>query len=219
MADPIERAQGVEPPQGDPARSNQSSQPASHLALATLNELLLGRIPDPAVGMLQIVNQVRWSGTAQPRPCTGRGFGGKDPVDPSMLLSMTEIGPQLILSVFWKPLRVLDHVAVHIDHPERSIGSCSDHDRTEPAVLRGDKVYLALRRISPGCEGGAFPEDNIVLHDIVKGFAGKGVALAAAGEEELVAIDHAGACGGEAAGLLEGVKAFLRRLGGVNTRV
>ena len=66
---------------------------------------------------------------------------------------------------------MLDHVSVHVDDPQRSIGSRSYHHRTTPTVFAGEEVGPRLGGIATELEAHVVFSNQVVLHQIVKGLA------------------------------------------------
>ena len=128
------------------------------------------------------------------------------------------MGEELVFALFGQPMRVLDHVAVHVGDPEGAVGAGAGHDGAAPAVGAGEEVGLFFGAEAGGFEGDAVIGEDEGLDEVVERFADEGGGLAG-GEEQGVLVDHAAAGGGVAAGLLEVVVAFLRRAGGINGRI
>ncbi len=125
---------------------------------------------------------------------------------------------QLLFAVLRQPLRVLDHVAIHVGDPQRTIWAGADHDGAAPAVFAGEQVHLQLGGIAHGFEGDAFVFEEVMLHDVVEGLAGEGVCFAVV-EEHLIAIHLDAAGAGEASGLIKAVEALFHAAGGIHGRI
>ena len=136
-----------------------------------------------------------------------------------MIFSGSEPGSKLILPFLRQPLRVLDHVSIHVDDPQRSIGSGSDHHRPTPAVLAGEKIGLRTQHVMPCLETDSVLTDHIVLDEVMKRLTGKCVLLGPTFEQIVIAVNQRRTRRCESTGLAETVVSLLQFAGGIHRRV
>ena len=101
-------------------------------------------------------------------------------VDAAAVLAGSIPRSELVFSVLRQPLGMFDHVAVHVDDPQSPIRSCSCHHRTTPAVFAGKEIGFVFGGIATESKANAVVGNQVVLHQIVKGFAGKSMLLRSA---------------------------------------
>ena len=84
----------------------------------------------------------------------GRGFFSVwvDAIDPAFVVPQSQI--ERPLQVVVDPLRMLDHEAVHVDHPQGPVGTGLDRCRTEPGIVGGEELRALFVR-GPGRRGTA----------------------------------------------------------------
>ena len=95
--------------------------------------------------------------------------------DPALVFAEPVVRKQLGFSLGGQPIRVLDHVAIHVHDPQRAIGSGARHHGAAPAVFAGEKLARFLARRAVRGEAHARIVDDIVLHEIVERLAREGV--------------------------------------------
>ena len=133
---------------------------------------------------------------------------GEDAIDAAEVFALPFVEFHFVFSGVGKPVGVLDHVAIHVDDPEGSVGSGARHDGAGPAVFGGEEVRFVIGSGTLGSETVAVTFQDDVLDEIVKWFAGKGVHGFVV-EEKVIAIDHGRTGAGVAAGVVETVESFL----------
>ena len=180
-------------------------------------------VPLPFIRRIQRCDQLLRIHFIQTRNLPTRHRAWKDTIDAALVLTQPIVRQQLRLANLRQPVRVLDHETIHVHDPQRTIRTSARHDRPAPAVFADEEIALLLTCGATEGVTHAFIDDNIVLHEIVKRFAGERIHFAsAARKEQFIAIDHAAACGGEMAGVFKRMVAFLRRTqrphGGVERR-
>ena len=108
---------------------------------------------------------------------------------------------------------MFDHEAVHVDDPERAVGTGAHLDRTEPVVGAGEEVGTGFVGGTVGGESEAVRREGGAADQVVDGFADEGVALVLRPEVG-VPVDLGRAGAGEVVGGVGIVEAFQRDAGG-----
>ena len=111
-------------------------------------------------------------------------------INPSAVATRSIPWPKFVLAVFRQKLRMFDHVAIHVDDPQRPVGPRSGHHRATPAVFAGKEVSLRFGWIATKSKAHAFVNDQVVLDQIVKRFAGEGMLIHSTIEHHLISINH-----------------------------
>ena len=138
-------------------------------------EELLGLVARPAIRGSETIHERGGRKRRERRRGTGRLADGMDPVEPAAVLAETVVGQQVGLALLGQPVGVFDHVAVHVDDPERAIRSGARHDGAAPAVFGSEEVEGAAEAVVGGDEADAGFGDDVSLDEVVEGFAGEGL--------------------------------------------
>jgi hypothetical protein len=75
------------------------------------------------------------------------------------------------------PPRVFDHVPIHIDNPNRSVGAGSNLHRTKPTVGRGEKLAIEFVGGSSACERDSGWIEYQAMHELMNRLAREGVPV------------------------------------------
>lgn len=189
------------------------------MGIAAVQEKLLGLIADPTVGGAELGDQFGCGERSEAGDGAGALVGGKDAVDPTAFLAGSVVGEQFLATFLGEPFGVLNHVPVHVHHPQGAVGSGPGQDGTEPAVVRAEEFGMGLLGVAAGLVGDIGGGEEGVVNEVVEGFAGEAVEGGAVGKEEVITVDMDGAGGGEVTGFGKGMKAFLLGAGGIDARV
>ena len=185
------------------------------LRTATLpKQHLLRLVPHPTIRRVELCDEFARIERGKAGNQTRDGAAPGNSIDSTHVVAESVVGEQFVFSVLREPVRVLDHVAVHVGDPEGAVGSGTDHDGAAPAVFACEKVgrffVIALLPDPLRGKGHSVRAEGELLHEIVKRFGDEGHRFSF-GKEVAVAVNHAAAGGGVAARLLEAVVAFLGR--------
>ena len=95
----------------------------------------VGEVADDAIGMSEMGDELGWAGLVEAREGGGLLVLGKDAVDAAVGGAFSFVFLHFGLAFLGKPVGVFDHVAIHVDDPQGSVGSGACHDRTRPAIF------------------------------------------------------------------------------------
>ena len=131
-----------------------------------------------------------------------------DPVDPPLLAAGAEVEP--LFPVVGNPFRVLDHVAVHVGDPERTVRPGLEHRRPEPVVARGQELAVSFVGDRDARES-VTPSGSSTIRwtRLCTGSLTKRLGFEL-GAEQVVAIRRRAVGRGDAVGLLEIVESRKR---------
>ena len=149
-------------------------------------------ITPPAIGAIESGDEI-----GRAKIVKARGLEVSHPVtahsiDAAAIIAETIMREQFVLTFFWQPLRMLDHEAIHVRDPQRTVRSFAHHHGAAPAVFTGEEVELCFSEYLLCHEAHAVVGDGHVLHKIMHRLAGEGV-VAARTKQELVTIHQAAA--------------------------
>src|SRR6185503_7812606 len=81
----------------------------------------------------------------------------------------------LVAKICRHPTRVLDELAIKIDHVERSIRTGSEVNRMEPWIGGSEEFFVLLAALGDEC--GTVRQEDPPMHQVAECFADKGIAL------------------------------------------
>lgn len=92
---------------------------------------------------------------------------------------------------------MLDHVPNHVRDPKGAIRSCASHNRPTPSIFTCEEIEIPFVGWADGLETDTCIRQNVMLNEVMKRLAGKGMRLRTGSKQKCVAIDHAATGGGE----------------------
>src|ERR1051325_1250136 len=107
-----------------------------------MQQKALSGIPLPAVRTVQSADQLVRGHLVEPGDLARFRAGRKDAVNTAHVMAGAEIEP--LLNLFWNPLWVLDHLAVHVRNVKRSIRAGLEHGGTKPIIRGGEKFVRGV---------------------------------------------------------------------------
>ena len=188
--EPVECAEGLQPCERLWMRRHQPHERGHHISLAPLHKQPLGQITQWPIGVFEDRQACVRIVTPQSRHLGGFFIAWRDPVDPPPIAAGTKPRPQFLFPHRWQPVGMLDHEAIHVDHPQGSVRPCAGHHGPTPTVSAGKEIESVFSRITTTVKRHPARLEQVVLHKIVKRLTREGVLLATPREEETVAVDH-----------------------------
>ena len=131
-------------------------------------------------------------------------------VDAPLVVALPIERLEVVFAVLRQPLRMLDHVAIHVRDPERAIRPSAGHHRPAPSIFAGKEFWLAILLRPVRLEGHPVVLDNKMLHEIGHRLASKRVHHPVFAKEQGVEIRRHRTSGSVVAGVGKGVIALLR---------
>ena len=71
---------------------------------------------------------------------------------------------------------MLDHLPVHVGHPQRAVRPGLDRRRPGPVIARGEELRFLLVNRTPACERDAVRRHDFAVNEIVHGLTDEAVA-------------------------------------------
>ena len=141
------------------------------IGIVPLDEEPPGRVAVPAIGTPEKLDEGRDRGLRE----SGGGFPGRcrgaigcplrhrnQPPQPAGVAATREI--EVLLDRWGEARRMLDHLALHVDDPQRTVGPVGKLHRAKPNVGRGDKLTFLVDPL--GTDTGAVREELFPMDEI-----------------------------------------------------
>ena len=186
-AQAVERAERLQPRLGPRVFACHLRERGDDRFVAALDEHELHQIALPAARAVERVDQFARRHLGEIRPGARRLIFGHDAIDAAHVVSGAGIDAGQPIGR--DPFRVLDDHAIHVDDPQRAVGTVLDVDRPRPVVGRRIKLRVQLARRAEAGKRGPQRFENPPRQQVVHRLAHEGVAPILLAEQ-VVPIDQ-----------------------------
>ena len=138
----VERAERMQPAQRARLSPCLLFQQRHGFLVGFPDEHLLRHVALPAAGAVERCHQLGRRQLVEPRDRPRLRADRIDAINSAHVVPGTQIEP--LLPVARDPLRVLDHVAIHVGDPQRPVRPRRQRRRPKPVVARGQELGLLL---------------------------------------------------------------------------
>ena len=177
----IQRTQRMKSGSGTLAFRHHLNQKLDSRIISACHKKSLRRIASPAIGTLQFRNKFRCRQAIKSLSNALRDHIRlrivlpHDAIDSTSVISGSKERSKFILPLFRQPVRVLNHVAIHVDNPKCSVRTGAHHNRAAPTIFGRKEVVFCInfRWITFQPKANSIINQQVVLNEITKGFTRK----------------------------------------------